>query len=170
MTNPKNSKDKLDEEIEIVSKTEIKQDMHELQKLGQQLAEMPLNKVKNIPMSDTLMAAMEEMQRIGKNEAKRRHLQYIGKIMRNEDEDAIRHALDLMDSSSEVFIRIQKQCEQWRERLVKDPKSMNEYIDLHPQVDRQQLRTLVRNAQKEVEKEKPGTNYKKLFQLLREQE
>jgi len=116
------------------------------------------------------MAAMEEMQRIKKNEAKRRHMQYIGKIMRSEDVEAIRYALDLMDTSSEVYIRIQKQCEQWRDRLVQDNKAMNEYIELHPQVDRQQLRTLVRNAQKEVEKEKPGTNFKKLFQLIKEQE
>ena len=162
--------DEFDDEIEYVSKTEMKKDMLDLQKLGEKLAQMPLNKVKNVPMSDTLMAAMEEMQRIKKNEAKRRHMQYIGKIMRSEDVDAIRHALDLMDTSSEVYIRIQKQCEQWRDRLVQDNKAMNEYIELHPQVDRQQLRTLVRNAQKEVEKDKPGTNFKKLFQLIKEQE
>lgn len=159
-----------DNEIEFVSKTEIKNEMLELQSLGEKLTEMTLKKVKTIPMSDTLMAAMEEMQRIKKNEAKRRHLQYIGKVMRSEDIEAIKKALDLLDSSSETYIRIQNQCELWRNRLVKDNNAMNEYIGHHPEIDRQQFRNLVRNAQKEVAAEKPATNYKKLFQLLREYE
>ena len=90
--------------------------------------------------------------------------------MRSEDIDAIQEALDLLDPSSEAYGRIIRQQEQWRARLIEDNQALNEFIDTYPQVDRQQLRNLVRNAQKEMKSEppKPGASYKKLFQFIKE--
>lgn len=159
-----------DDEFEEVSKSAVKREMQRLQDIGKQLTEMNPNQWGKLTLSETLLAALEESKRLKQNEAKRRHLQYIGKVMRNEDIETIQHELDLLDPSSEAYGRLTGQLEKWRDRLVKDAKAMNQFIDEHPAVDRQHLRTLVRNAGKEMSSEppKPGSAYKKLYQLIKE--
>lgn len=159
----------LDDEIEIISKSEQKREAHRLHALGKMLTEMPKSKWDELPISDTLRQALVENARLTQHEAKRRHLQFIGKVMRDEDLEALQAKLDLLDPSSEAHGRILKQAEMWRTRLV-EQDGLNDFIEQFPQVDRQTLRNLVRNAQKEVSSEppKPGTNYKKLFQLVKD--
>ena len=55
-------------------------------------------------------------------------------------------------------------------RLIEDKNGLSDFIEEFPAVDRQQLRNLVRNAGKEMASQppKPGTNYKKLFQFIKE--
>ncbi|MAE33847.1 MAG: hypothetical protein CMH97_01075 [Oceanospirillaceae bacterium] len=159
-----------DIEYELVSKTEMKREMQRYQDLGETLCNLSPAKWSDLPVTDVLMAALEESRRIKKHEARRRHFQYIGKLMRSEDIDAIQEAIDMLDPSSEAFGRRIGQLEQWRNRLINDGKAMNEFLDTYPDTDRQQLRNLVRNAQKEMQAEppKPGTAFKKLFQLIKE--
>lgn len=160
-----------DDEFEPVSKSELKREMHRFQELGQKLAALSPEKWASMPMTETLLHALEESRRVTKHEARRRHFQYIGKVMRDEDIDGLQEALDMLDPSSELYGRRIRHLEQWRTRLIEDPKSLNAFIEEYPAVDRQQLRNLVRNAQKEMQSEppKPGTAYKKLFQLLKEE-
>ena len=73
-----------EEEIIWVSKTELKRDMEELQKLGEELVSLKPSVLEKFPLSDDLRDAIKDAQRFTK-EARRRQLQYIGKIMRNED-------------------------------------------------------------------------------------
>ena len=159
-----------DDDIEYVSKTEMKREMHRFQEMGETLCDLPPAKWADLPITDVLMAALEESRRIKKHEARRRHFQYVGKLMRSEDIDAIQHAIDMLDLSSEAFNRRMRQLEQWRTRLIDDGKAMNAFIDTYPETDRQQLRNLVRNAQKEMQTEppKPGVAFKKLFQLIKD--
>lgn len=163
--------DYQDDDFQEISKSELKREAHRHQQLGKKLAELNPKKWRDLPISENLFNALVENNRLTQNEAKRRHLQYIGKIMRDEDIDAIQAGLDLLDPSSEVYGRRIKQQEMWRTRLVSDDAGLNAFIEEFPAVDRQQLRNLVRNAQKEMSSEppKPGTNYKKLFQFIREQ-
>lgn len=162
-----NYDDDFDQEV---SKSELKREMLRYQVLGEKLCELPTNRWPKLPISETLRIAMEESRRITKHEARRRHFQYIGKVMRNEDIDAINIALDMMDPSSELYGRRIRQQELWRTRLVERSEALNEFIEEYPFIDRQILRNLVRNAQKEMQQTppKPGTNYKKLFQLIRQ--
>jgi ribosome-associated protein len=166
-------KDPFAEEIEyeIVSKSEMKRDMIELQELGERIVALPRKKAMELPISEMMKAAIREADRVGKNEAMRRHMQYIGRLIRSEDIDAVREALDLLDPSSEAYGRVTGQQEQWRTRLIKDPAALNEFIEQFPTVDRQHLRVLIRNATKEMSSEppKPGSNYKNLFKTIKEQ-
>lgn len=163
--------DYQDDDFNEISKSELKREAHRLQELGKRLAELNPKKWKELPITETLYNALVENNRLTQNEAKRRHLQYIGKVMRDEDLEGIRQQLDLMDPSSEAYGRRIKQQEMWRNRLVTRDDGLNAFIEEFPAVDRQQLRNLVRNAQKEMSSEppKPGSNYKKLFQFIREQ-
>lgn len=159
-----------DDELDEISKSAVKREMQRLQDIGKRLTEMNPGQWEKLTLSDTLIVALEESKRLKQNEAKRRHMQYIGKVMRNEDIDAIQNELDLLDPSSEAYGRLTGQLEKWRDRLVKDAKAMNQFIDEYPNVDRQQLRNLVRNAAKEVSSEppKPGTAFKKLYKMIKE--
>ena len=159
-----------DDDDDFVSKSELKREMQRYQDLGETLCNLPHARWPELPVSETLMAALEESRRIGKHEARRRHFQYIGKLMRNEDIESIQHAIDMLDPSSEAHGRYLRRCEQWRTRLIDDGKALAAFLNEYPDTDRQQLRNLVRNAQKEMNQEppKPGSSYKKLFQLVRE--
>lgn len=159
-----------DDEYDSPSKSELKRQMHRYQEMGETLAALAPGKWTDLPISETLHNALKESRRVTKHEARRRHFQYIGRVMRDEDIDAIQTALDMMDPSSQLYGRRIKQLELWRTRLVNNADALNDFIDEYPDVDRQQLRNLVRNAQKEMQSEppKPGSGYKKLFQLLKD--
>lgn len=151
-----------------VSKTEIKRQMQQLQALGERICELSPAQWSTLPIREELYSALEESRRIKQHEAKRRHYQYIGKLMRNEDVTEVQLAVDLLDPSSEAYGRRLRQQEQWRQRLVSDDQSLQAFINEFENVNLQQLRTLIRNARKEVAAEKTGTAFKKLFQLIRE--
>jgi ribosome-associated protein len=74
---------------EVISKTKRKQEMTALQSLGAQLVALPESQLAEIPMDDPLREAVLEAKRIKSHEAKRRQMQYIGKLMRRLDEESV---------------------------------------------------------------------------------
>jgi len=157
-----------DEFDNIKSKSQIKREMEALQVLGQKLTELKPAQLKKIPMGEDLAHAIKESYNITQREAKRRHLQFIGKLMRDEDAEAIQYALDEFDSSSHRHAQELHQLENWRERLISEEKSaLSEFIESYNNIDVQHLRQLVRNAKKEKTNEKNSGAAKKLFQYIR---
>lgn len=152
-----------------VSKSAVKREMERWQALGERLTELNPSVWADLPITEKLHQALAETKRHKQHGARRRHLQYIGRLMRDENVEGIQEKLDLMDPSSEAYGRRQRQFELWRTRLVNEADALNDYIEQYPEVDRQQLRNLIRNAQKEVagENGKPGNAYKKLFQFIK---
>lgn len=171
MTDP--NFDQEDEEIIWVSKSEMKRDMHELQKLGEKLLKVKSSDLASFPLNDEMLAAIEESKRIKSHEAMRRHLQYVGKLIRSLDVEAIQLSLDKLDPSSDYYQRIQNQAEQWRLQMLKSSDAVANWINEHPETDRQQMRALVRAAQKEQSGDedaplKAGKNTKKLLTMIKE--
>lgn len=159
------------EEEYAPSRTQIKHQMEELQELGRRITELNPEQQAQVPMDDRLRDAIEEMRRISAHGARKRHLQYIGKLMRTADADAIRSAIERFDSASAAHNQKFHALEQWRERLITgDNADLQSYIESHPQADIQHLRQLVRNAQKEHQQQKPPAYARKLFRYLREVE
>lgn len=162
-----------EDDIEWVTKSAVKREMHALQDVGERLLKIKKADLAKFTLTDELVAAIEESSRIKSNEAMRRHLQYIGKLMRNEDVEKIQNGLDKLDSSSELFLRIQGQAESWREKLVRSNGAEQEWFELFPETDRQQFRNLVRQSKKEQPSNDPnqpliaGKNGKKLLQWIR---
>lgn len=159
-----------EDEIIYVSKSEMKREAQRMHDLGRKVCELNPSRWIDLPISESLLAALKENNKLKSHEAKRRHLNFIAKIIWKEDLDALNAALDLLDPSTESYGRIQKQQEQWRERLVRDDQALNEFIESYPEVDRQQLRNLIRNTQNELKKDptKPSNSYKKLFQFIKQ--
>lgn len=151
------------------SKSQLKRDSQALQNMGGLLVDMPEGKLQKFDLPDNLREAIYEARRLKSREAKRRHLQYIGKIMRTIDTDIIQHTLDKMDHQSQTYRQHFSQLEGWRDRLIKGGMPViEEFIQQHPEADRQQLRNLQRQANRELEKKKPPAAARKLFAYLRE--
>ncbi|MEX2474941.1 ribosome biogenesis factor YjgA [Marinobacter sp.] len=152
------------------SKSQMKRDMHALQNLGKRMLELSNDQLETLTISSTLRAAIEESRRIRQNEAKRRHLQFIGKVIRQEDDpDGLKRAIDAFDAGSEEHTRRQHLSERWRDRMISEGDSaVGEFVAYCPGADIQHLRNLARNARKDLDKQKNTGQAKKLFRYLRE--
>ncbi|AXF77381.1 ribosome-associated protein [Erwinia tracheiphila] len=157
-----------DDEIIWVSKSEIKRDAEELKRLGAELVDLSKNLLDKIPMDEKLRDAIELAQKI-KKEGRRRQLQLIGKLLRSRDEDPIRQALDKLKNRHNQQVALFHKLEMLRDRVVEQgDDAMAEVLNLYPDADRQQLRQMIRNAQKEKVAGKPPKTYRQIFQYLRE--
>ncbi|GAA3939105.1 ribosome biogenesis factor YjgA [Litoribacillus peritrichatus] len=156
-----------DDEIEIISKSQLKREALELQEIGKQLIEQKKSVLDALNLTDDLHEAIVEHKRLKQNEAKRRHMQYIGKLMREVDAEAISAALEKNRAGSDQQIGHLHTVERWRDKLIENDQNITLFMDEYENVDRQQLRQLVRNAKKDVEQDKNRGNTKKLFQWLK---
>jgi ribosome-associated protein len=153
---------------QFVSRTKKKEHVEELQKLGAALVDLPAAQLGALALPPELLAAVREAQRIPSREAKRRQLQFIGKIMRKVDPEPVRAALAAVAGRS-IAARVQQQrIENWRERLIGDDGALTAYADEHPGADLQELRSLIRNARREVEEGRPPRAQRELYRVLRD--
>lgn len=157
------------EELDLPpSKTKIKQQMHDLQAIGEELAELSNERLKELDLPERLFEAVREYKRINKFGAQRRQMQYIGKLMREVDTAPIVAKLEVWSGKSNQHIAWLHQVERWRDRLLEDEGALTELLAAHSGADAQRLRTLIRNALKEKEAAKPPKSYREIFQVLRE--
>ena len=155
------------EDNEPLSKTRKKQQMQELQDLGEELAALSTDRLKKIDIPENLRDALREAQRMSSHGAKRRQLQYVGKIMRDVDAEPIRAALAAIRGESAVEVARMHRLERLRARLLEDEKTLADIAEAFPQADLQHLRALRRSALKEPEAQKPPRSYRTLFQELK---
>lgn len=157
---------------DFISKSSIKRDMHRLQDLGAKILSLKLSDQKKFNLGDELVTALEEDKRIKSHEAKRRHLQYIGKLMRNENLDEVQRSLDKLDPSSDFYLRVQNQAEAWRLKLLRNTDAEGQWFKQYPTTERQSFRAMVRAARKEQPEDAEtligGKNTKKLLQFLKQ--
>lgn len=159
----------IDDDADVApSKTRRKREMAELQDLGEALVGLPADRLAEMTLPDALRSAVEEARRIRKFGALRRQFQYIGKVMRGVDADAIRAQLDTLQGHSRAHVAWLHRLERWRERLLHDEQAVGEFVAAHPAVDVQHLRTLLRNARREHESGRPPRAYREIFQLLKD--
>jgi ribosome-associated protein len=159
--------DTWDEE-EGKSKSQVKREMHELQKLGEELVELSAASRARVPLDDELKDALQLADKLSnKREALRRHIQFIGRLMRTRDLEPIEQALAVLRNTNQAATRQFHKVEQWRDKLLANDNSLTDFIAAYPEADVQQLRQLIRNAKKEQEKQQPPKAYRELFQLIK---
>ncbi len=158
-----------DEEEELrPSKTKIKKQMHALRDLGKELTELSKDQLAQLDLPENLRDAIDAMKGINKFGAQRRQAQYIGKLMRDVDTAPIMAKLDAWKGKSQQHTAHMHLLERWRDRLMESDSALTELIAAYPEADAQRLRTLIRNAQKELAAQKPPKSYREIFQALRE--
>ena len=151
------------------SKSQVKKEMYALKALGESLIDFTPAQLDKLPISEKLRTALEDAPRIRQNSAKKRHLQYIGKLMRSEDADVIEEAVNEVKEASHRATRQLHLIEQWRDELLSGQNEVvAKFIEENPQCDRQLLRQLIRTAKKESDQKKPPASARKLFKLIRE--
>jgi len=153
---------------EFVSRTKKKHQVEELQKLGATLIELPAAQLDALGLPAELLAAVLAAQRITSHEARRRQVQFIGKVMRRIDPEPVRAAVAAIGNKSATARARQKRLEQWRERLIADDAALTEFAGTHASADLQAMRTIIRNARREIAEAKPPRAQRELFRLIRE--
>lgn len=157
----------MENDIQDKSKTQIKKEAEELQKLGEELTKLSSQQLKRMELPDALRDALLEARSIKSNIAGRRQRQFIGVLMRDVDPEPIRQALLQTDADLPIESEIVKETRMWRDRLLTgDPAYMEEFICTCPGLERQRLRQLLRNIKKEKTSGKSSKSLKALDQLI----
>lgn len=150
---------------DLPSRSQLKRDSQELRDLGEQLVLMANSHLEKIKLDSSLLAAIKEARRLKNLDARRRQIQYIGKLMRNIDLTEIRYSIDKLNHQSQTFRQHFAMLEQWRDRLIDEGNNaVEEFLIDYPNADRQKIRNLSRQASRE----KTGSAKTKLFKYLKE--
>jgi ribosome-associated protein len=153
---------------EPISKTQLKAEADQQQALGVRLTELPKDKLLKLDLPDEVVTAVLDSKKITANGATRRHKQYLGRLMREIDNAPILEQLARWDGKHTAENAYFHGLERWRDRMIENVDVLAEFIALYPQTDIQQLRTLIRNAQKELAATKPPKSSREIFRILRE--
>lgn len=152
---------------EWVSKTQKKKQMDELQDLGVALTELSHETLKKVGLPEDLYEAIREYKKITSNSAVKRQRQYIGRLMRDVDAAPIRAFLAKLKGDNQAHNAFLQRVELMRTRLLENDDVLTKFMGDYPQADASALRTLIRNARKEAEANKPPKNFRALYQELR---
>jgi ribosome-associated protein len=159
-----------EEQDELPSKSALKRHMHHLQSVGESLLALNDRQLAQIPIEDEqLLAAIRDCRKIRSNSARKRQLQFIGKLMRGVDAAPIEQALatlhDAKRRDAADFHRLEKLRE---DILALGLEGIELAVHAFPTADRQHLRNLVLQHQREVARAKPPAASRKLFRYLKE--
>ena len=100
--------------------------------------------------------------------ARKRQLKYVCGLLRKHDAESIKEKLASMKNQSVHAVREHHRIERWRDRLISEgDDALGQLLSGYPQSDRQQLRLLIRNAQKEIEKAMPPKSSRELYRYLK---
>lgn len=155
---------------DVVSKTQRKQQMHALQALGVELVALSESLLDDMGLDAALLGAIREAKRIKSHEARRRQMQYVGRLMRDVDPAPIRARLADLKGESAQAAAAHRRTEALRARLLEHDDALTEFAAAHPAADLQALRALLRNARREMKEGKPPRAYRELFRFLKDAE
>ncbi|MGB5834743.1 MAG: ribosome biogenesis factor YjgA [Thiohalocapsa sp.] len=150
------------------SKSQVKRDMHALQTLAEQLVALPRAELERLGLAEGTWTAIDETARIKDRRALRRHFKRIANCLARENTQPLEDLLAAREQLALEASARHHQLERWRARLIGEgDHALTEFLDAHPIANRQQLRTLVRAAQRDSARGRPDAP-RKLFRLLRE--
>ena len=152
------------------SKTRLKQQSHDLQKLGLALAALPDERLAKLELPERLHEAIAEFRRTRTHEGRRRQLQYVGKLMREVDAEPLHEAVAQATLGSARDTLLLHEAERWRDALLADDEAMTRWLQAHAHCDAQRLRSLVRAARRDAAlppEQRNPRSHRELFQFIR---
>lgn len=159
------------EEGDRPSKTRLKRDSHSLQQLGAELVALSEERLAAVEVPEALREAIAEYRRTKSHEGRRRQMQYIGKLMRQVDEEPLREAVAASKIGSAREALALHEAERWRAEMIAGDDAISRWLAERPGTDVQHLRSLVRAARRDAaglpaEVRQPKS-FRELFQYLR---
>lgn len=155
------------------SKSQVKRDMLALQNLGVALLELPARKLSELGLDERLIEALEVLRAITAHGARKRQMKYVGKLLRDADESALREALSVHHAGHVQDTAQLHVAESWRDRLLNEEAALAEWLALFPQSDTRTFRGLLKSARSEFlsqahgDAARKGKSYRQLFRHIR---
>ena len=155
------------------SRTQQRRDALAVLALANQLMELPPSKLAKLNLPDDVMREIDNTRRITAHIAHKRQLAFLAKVMRRHDDEAFADARAALGENRErqrQETAAMHRLEATRERLLNDEgdSALGELIAQHPTIDRQHLRSLIRQARTERDSNKPPRAFREIFQLLKD--
>jgi ribosome-associated protein len=158
------------------SRNDAKRDSDAKQQLGEDLLGLGANARAQLNLPEALIVALNDAKKIDSHGARRRQMQYIGKLMRKLDEDtlqAVQAALLAQHQGTAEQAQALHEAEDWRDRLIDSDEAVTQWLANHRETDAQALRSLIRQARKDAKPTKAGETprhgraYREIFQLVK---
>ncbi len=150
------------------NKEQLKRELKALHELGRELVNLPKAHFASLPLSERIKEQIFAAKNF-KKAALQRQLRFISGLMQEEDTEAIREALRLIKLPHKQNVEQFHQLETWRDQLITgDNAVFAEILEQYPHAERQYMRQLIRNANKEAAQNKPPKASRLLFKYLQE--
>lgn len=152
------------------TRTQQRRDALAVLAFASQLMELPPSKLARANLPDDVLREIDHLRRITSHIARKRQLGFLAKVMRRHDDEAFAGARALLGEDREQQRKetaAMHRMETLRERLLENDEAFQELVDQHPAIDRQHLRSLIRQARIERDANKPPRAYREIFQLLK---
>lgn len=154
---------------ELISKTQKKREATQMQDLGVALIDLKAASLEKLPLSPLMKSALHAAKSITSHRAMKRQAQYIGKLMRKEDFEAIQTAYHQLKVESDGQTLFFHRLERWRDRLIhEDNEALTAFIEEYPQIDTKQLRHLIKKAKVALDLGQKTAATRVLFRFLRD--
>ncbi len=151
------------------NKTQIKKDMAILFALSEEMSELSATQLKTLELPDNIYKAVVEVSGMPHKGARKRLLKFITGQLNKIEVEPVLEKLARMKNKSAHSVREHHIVERWRDRLIAGGNDvLTELLNEQPHADRQQLRQLLRNAQKEAEAAKPPKSSRLLYRYLKD--
>lgn len=151
------------------SRSQKKRDSTALQNMGEELAALAPSMLEKMPITANIREAVLEWQRLSSHESRRRQMQYVGRLMREEgDASAVREALDAVRLGHAGESAVFRRCEKLRDDLMTaSPAEADALLASFAAEDASELRALLAKARNEREHSRPPHAYRALFRKLK---
>ena len=154
------------EEDDFISKTRRKREARNLQDVGAALVDLSAEQLARLGLPEMLLDAVIACKSITKHEARRRQVQFIGRLMRKVDSAPIAEQLRAIESPSRRDTALLHLAEKWRLEFLADAEAIARFAREFPEADQDHLRNLVRGAQDEKRASKPPKKFRELFHAV----
>lgn len=161
----------LDPHDKSLSRTKRKEASQALQKLGRDIAELPKDIFNALALDKDLHTEIERLRNTTSHVARKRQMQFVGKLLRRENAEPLFIALQEYQQRGRDQVARQHRVEHWRDYLLSNGDAgLTQLVNAVPTTDRQAVRQLIRQATREAQQQKPPAASRKLFRLLHQQD
>ncbi|MDH5356235.1 MAG: DUF615 domain-containing protein [Gammaproteobacteria bacterium] len=158
------------DDIEIISKSQLKRESQDILKLGKRLVELKPDQLARLNLDDPVLEAIALAHKIqNKRSALKRHLLFLAKLLRARDTDSIVAAIEQFDKTSLIQIQRHHQAERWRDQILEQGNdAIESFLQEQAQADRQKLRQLWRNYQHASSEAKKIQHSRLIYKSIKE--
>jgi ribosome-associated protein len=155
------------EVVPVPSKTRRKRAMQALQDLGAELVALDPKRLASLDLPERLVDAIALARALTRHEARRRQMQYVGRLMRDIDPAPLRDALAAWALGPQRERDRFALVERWRDRLLAEPDGVESFVAAYPAAPRAALTALAADARAERVRGAPPRESRALFRELK---